>query len=47
MKKNEDTEALPETGGAHNNNGTLFGGLLAGLGAIFLVGRRRKKDNEQ
>ncbi|WP_415918593.1 LPXTG cell wall anchor domain-containing protein [Staphylococcus warneri] len=36
---------MPETGDNSNqNSATLFGSLFAGLGSLFLFGRRRKKD---
>ncbi|WP_369426885.1 LPXTG cell wall anchor domain-containing protein, partial [Staphylococcus pasteuri] len=38
---------LPETGEESNsNNATLFGSLFAGLGSLFLLGRRRKKEDK-
>ncbi|WP_141763192.1 LPXTG cell wall anchor domain-containing protein, partial [Staphylococcus sp. HMSC34G04] len=44
-KDHSDKEALPQTGEQSNsNNATLFGSLFAGLGSLFLFGRRRKKD---
>ncbi|SFZ77397.1 LPXTG-motif cell wall anchor domain-containing protein, partial [Staphylococcus pasteuri] len=44
-KGHSDDKALPETGEESNsNNATLFGSLFAGLGSLFLFGRRRKKD---
>ncbi|RIM10110.1 YSIRK-type signal peptide-containing protein [Staphylococcus chromogenes] len=36
---------LPETGST--TNPTLFGGLIAALGSLFLFGRRRKEKEEQ
>ncbi|WP_275936766.1 LPXTG cell wall anchor domain-containing protein [Staphylococcus pasteuri] len=46
-KDHSDDKALPETGEESNsNNATLFGTLFAGLGSLFLFGRRRKKDAE-
>ena len=41
-----DKEALPDTG-QNENKGALFGSLFAGLGALFLLGKnRRRKDNK-
>ncbi|MDO5376003.1 MAG: YSIRK-type signal peptide-containing protein [Staphylococcus rostri] len=47
-KPNKGThgERLPETGGNQNAQTTLFGSLFAGLGAFFLLGRR-KRNNEK
>lgn len=40
----DNTEKLPDTGENDNYNTTLFGGLLAGLGSLFLFARRRKEE---
>ncbi|MFH0717589.1 LPXTG cell wall anchor domain-containing protein, partial [Staphylococcus delphini] len=44
----EDEEKLPETGSQQTNNSALLGSLFAGIGSLFLIGRRRKykKDNK-
>ncbi|PTU83029.1 hypothetical protein BUZ67_10830 [Staphylococcus pasteuri] len=38
---------LPETGQDVVNKGTLFGTLLAGLGALFLFFKRRREDEDE
>nr|WP_285894976.1 LPXTG cell wall anchor domain-containing protein [Mammaliicoccus sciuri] len=48
-ENNQDHKAshnkqLPDTGEESEVNTTLIGGLLAGLGSLFLFGRRRKED---
>ncbi|MCG7340852.1 YPDG domain-containing protein [Staphylococcus auricularis] len=35
---------LPETGESQSHNGALYGGLLAGLGALLLAYKRKKED---
>ncbi|WP_157035612.1 LPXTG cell wall anchor domain-containing protein, partial [Staphylococcus haemolyticus] len=40
-----NSNELPDTGNNNQNNGTLFGSLFAALGGLFLVGRRRKNEN--
>jgi LPXTG-motif cell wall-anchored protein len=40
----KDQSELPETGQDGVNKGTLFGTLLAGLGALFLFFKRRRED---
>ncbi|HDA1948499.1 TPA: LPXTG cell wall anchor domain-containing protein, partial [Staphylococcus aureus] len=40
--------SLPDTGkDRQNNEGTLFGSLLAIVGSIFVFGRRKNKDNSE
>ncbi|HBJ9561223.1 TPA: LPXTG cell wall anchor domain-containing protein, partial [Staphylococcus pseudintermedius] len=39
-------QALPETGQSSTNEAPLLGGLLAVLGALFVVGRRKKQKNQ-
>ncbi|HDE0413544.1 TPA: LPXTG cell wall anchor domain-containing protein, partial [Staphylococcus aureus] len=40
--------SLPDTGNdRQNNEGTLFGSLLAIVGSIFVFGRRKNKDNSE
>ncbi|MDE9752030.1 carboxypeptidase regulatory-like domain-containing protein [Staphylococcus delphini] len=41
-----DAKALPETGETSTNQAPLFGGLLAALGALFVVGRRKKQKDQ-
>ncbi|AGC91524.1 putative biofilm-associated protein [Staphylococcus warneri SG1] len=43
----KDQSELPETGQDGVNKGTLFGTLLAGLGALFLFFKRRREDEEE
>ncbi|MCI2784863.1 Ig-like domain-containing protein [Staphylococcus warneri] len=43
----KDQSELPETGQDGVNKGTLFGTLLAGLGALFLFFKRRREDKEE
>ncbi|WP_176746780.1 LPXTG cell wall anchor domain-containing protein, partial [Staphylococcus sp. HMSC065E08] len=45
-EKGNKEEALPETG-SNEANGTLFGSLIAGLGALFLLGRKRRKEDRK
>ncbi|UXR87150.1 Ig-like domain-containing protein [Staphylococcus felis] len=40
-------EMLPETGSNGENHTALFGGLMAGLGSLFLIGRRRRNQEEK
>ncbi|WP_239749095.1 MULTISPECIES: LPXTG cell wall anchor domain-containing protein, partial [unclassified Mammaliicoccus] len=42
--KASHNKQLPDTGEESEVNTTLIGGLLAGLGSLFLFGRRRKED---
>ncbi|WP_420893910.1 LPXTG cell wall anchor domain-containing protein [Staphylococcus devriesei] len=44
---NNHDKSLPDTGNNDQTNGTLFASLFATVGALFLTGRRRKKDNEE
>ncbi|MBV5105748.1 LPXTG cell wall anchor domain-containing protein, partial [Mammaliicoccus sciuri] len=44
--KSNNDKKLPDTGEQPINNGALFGGLFAGIGSLFLLGRR-KKDNKE
>ncbi|EGQ3630647.1 LPXTG cell wall anchor domain-containing protein, partial [Staphylococcus pseudintermedius] len=39
-------QSLPETGQSSTNEAPLLGGLLAVLGALFVVGRRKKQKNQ-
>ncbi|MTV19407.1 SdrD B-like domain-containing protein [Staphylococcus delphini] len=41
-----EAKALPETGETSTNQAPLFGGLLAALGALFVVGRRKKQKDQ-
>ena len=43
----KDQSELPETGQDGVNKGTLFGTLLAGLGALFLFFKRRREDEDE
>ncbi|WP_258085550.1 Ig-like domain-containing protein, partial [Staphylococcus ureilyticus] len=45
-KINDNRSELPETGKDEINKGTLFGSLFAGLGALLLVFKRRRKNEE-
>ncbi|WP_142242936.1 LPXTG cell wall anchor domain-containing protein [Mammaliicoccus fleurettii] len=45
--ENTDKEKLPDTGEVKSNDSTLLATLLAGLGSIFLFGRRRKSQNKE
>ncbi|MFU1728178.1 YPDG domain-containing protein [Mammaliicoccus sciuri] len=49
MNKGNNTQAkvLPDTGETPAENATLFGSLFAGLGSLFLFGRRKKKKNNK
>ncbi|WP_337020651.1 YPDG domain-containing protein [Mammaliicoccus sciuri] len=49
MNKGNNTQAkvLPDTGETPAENATLFGSLFAGLGSLFLFGRRKKEEEEQ
>ncbi len=44
--KSNNDKKLPDTGEQPINNGALFGNLFAGVGSLFLLGRR-KKDNKE
>ena len=43
-RKNEINKDLPQTGEENFNKSTLFGTLVASLGALLLFFKRRKKD---
>ncbi|QPW14492.1 YPDG domain-containing protein [Mammaliicoccus sciuri] len=43
----EQAKVLPDTGETPAENATLFGSLFAGLGSLFLFGRRKKEEEEQ
>ena len=43
--KTQETEELPDTGNS-TGNATLFGGLFAALGSVFLFNRRKKDSKE-
>lgn len=43
----EQAKVLPDTGETPTENATLFGSLFAGLGSLFLFGRRKKEEEEQ
>ena len=44
-KDNKDqAKVLPDTGETPAENATLFGSLFAGLGSLFLFGRRKKEE---
>ena len=45
-KENKQSE-LPETGEEETRNGTLFGTLFAGLGALLLFAKRRRKKEDE
>ncbi|MCG2354452.1 putative Ig domain-containing protein, partial [Staphylococcus epidermidis] len=45
-RKNEINKDLPQTGEENFNKSTLFGTLVASLGALLLFFKRRKKDEE-
>ncbi len=44
--KSNNDKKLPDTGEQPINNGALFDNLFAGVGSLFLLGRR-KKDNKE
>ena len=46
-EQGKDQSELPETGQDGVNKGTLFGTLLAGLGALFLFFKRRREDEDE
>ncbi|WP_404397528.1 YPDG domain-containing protein [Mammaliicoccus sciuri] len=48
MNKGNNTQAkvLPDTGETPAENATLFGILFAGLGSLFLFGRRKKEEEQ-
>ncbi|MBO1919853.1 LPXTG cell wall anchor domain-containing protein [Staphylococcus xylosus] len=41
--KTNKQSKLPETGEEETRNATLFGSLFAGLGALLLFAKRRRK----
>ncbi|MCE5041733.1 YPDG domain-containing protein [Mammaliicoccus sciuri] len=43
----EQAKVLPDTCETPAENATLFGSLFAGLGSLFLFGRRKKEEEEQ
>ncbi|WP_188595413.1 Ig-like domain-containing protein, partial [Staphylococcus muscae] len=44
--KGKEMKELPETGN-ESTNAPLFGSLIAALGSLFLLGRRRKENEEK
>jgi LPXTG-motif cell wall-anchored protein len=45
--KKDKVDVLPDTGETDPKNSTLFAGIFAALGSLFILGRRRrKKDNK-
>ncbi|WP_436863815.1 YPDG domain-containing protein [Mammaliicoccus sciuri] len=42
----EQAKVLPDTGETPAENATLFGSLFAGLGSLFLFGRRKKEEEQ-
>ncbi|WP_185160425.1 YPDG domain-containing protein [Mammaliicoccus sciuri] len=48
MNKGNNTQAnvLPDTGETPAENAALFGSLFAGLGSLFLFGRRKKEEEQ-
>ncbi|MGV3043208.1 Ig-like domain-containing protein, partial [Staphylococcus rostri] len=44
--KGKEMKELPETGN-ESTNAPLFGSLIAAFGSLFLLGRRRKEDEEK
>ncbi|WP_323704914.1 YPDG domain-containing protein [Mammaliicoccus sciuri] len=48
MNKGNNTQAkvLPDTGETPAENATLLGSLFAGLGSLFLFGRRKKEEEQ-
>ncbi|MCG1373227.1 LPXTG cell wall anchor domain-containing protein [Staphylococcus epidermidis] len=46
--ESEDSKKqLPDTGSKDNNEGTLIGSLLAIVGSLFVLGRRKNKQNTE
>nr|WP_269668530.1 LPXTG cell wall anchor domain-containing protein [Staphylococcus kloosii] len=45
--KKDKVDVLPDTGETDPKNSTLFAGIFAALGSLFILGRRRKKKDEQ
>ncbi|EGQ2913475.1 LPXTG cell wall anchor domain-containing protein, partial [Staphylococcus pseudintermedius] len=45
-KPSQQQKALPETGETESHQGTLFGGILAALGAL-LFARKKRHDKKQ
>ncbi|UEX90408.1 Ig-like domain-containing protein [Staphylococcus ratti] len=46
VASSKEAKALPETG-TTSTNPTLFGGLIAAFGSLFLLGRRRKEKEDK
>ncbi len=45
-KKQENKNELPNTGELDNTQNALFGSLIAGLGSLFFIGRRKTKNSK-
>jgi len=45
-KKQENKNELPNTGEFDNTQYALFGSLIAGLGSLFFIGRRKTKNSK-
>ncbi len=45
-KKQENKNELPNTGELDNTQYALFGSLIAGLGSLFFIGRRKTKNSK-
>ncbi|WP_019167252.1 LPXTG cell wall anchor domain-containing protein, partial [Staphylococcus intermedius] len=46
VNPSQQQKALPETGETESQQGTLFGGILAALGAL-LFARKKRRDKKQ
>lgn len=46
VTSSKEAKALPESG-TTSSNLTLFGGLIAAFGSLFLLGRRRKEKEDK
>ncbi|WP_037559079.1 LPXTG cell wall anchor domain-containing protein [Staphylococcus schleiferi] len=46
MTEQQKSKALPKSGQTSSNQGTLFGTLLAGLGSLFLLRKRRHRQDK-
>ncbi len=46
MNEQQKSKALPKSGQTSSNQGMLFGTLLAGLGSLFLLRKRRHRQDK-
>ncbi|NKD47927.1 LPXTG cell wall anchor domain-containing protein [Staphylococcus sciuri] len=46
LRNKKNKNELPNTGELDNTQYALFGSLIAGLGSLFFIGRRKTKNSK-